>query len=1169
MRRFAPAFLALLLSALPIALEAADQVTLSPKNYEEFAPGGRKADAIYGDYVLRNDLITAVIADPEVWPGRSGSRKSINTFEGRLIDLTTRQNPSDQLDLYDPVRVGPQLRGNNQQRGRDGQPKQELFPDEAEFYKLPTRKDLSGKRVQLTIPWLDDAKEVRYILEDGKPYLEIQTDYTGGQAPPPKGKGTRNNEDSQRGTVLILDQTPVTSKLISTGLDPSSKFYWAYKIGSGQAYGVYCPDATFKKFPAPLDDNYINYVAVPTSDSKGVVTQWLIPGKDLFEVNAHLAQALGKEVKNFTITVRDSRGPVANAIIEATRAGTVVGIGITDDKGVLKTQIAPGEIQIKVATPGGQSATAKQDPASSDNLNILLDPAGLLALAVTDQNGKPIPCKAELRALEGTAPLDLGPDAAERNVGNLIYSPDGKIRQAIPPGNYKLFVSHGPEYDAFIETINLSKGGTYEKAITLARVVDSTGFVSANFDNRTTASRHYSNSTPAARVLNLLAENIEFAVASDIDHIGNLQPGVDALKAGDFITVVPGIKLTWSGRKYAQRFHTVFPLAFNGAKQDGGMPQRPQHVMVRSWLVRPETLPAAPRAVLLDDPAGLRPLTVDIDGDGAPDLSWGSDPMNIENPADILTLKPGSVAPQWLQSLQLGYRPTVYASSDEPDNWHANARVRTYVRVPDANPGKIDPLAVVKAIQSGDSFVTTGPFLDVSLTVGGSDKVFPGQSTTSKTGECAVHVTVQAPARTKIERIDVLVNGKVAQSLIRADNAPGFSGAPAQFKGTLNIKLEKDANIVVVASGSGANLGRRNELDATRVEAAVTNPIWVDVGGDGYKPSSPVPFLSKVVVGSLDNEGSTVALSPVSFAPKAEPGQFIIPITNKTDKEIASQVQFGLRPAGAVTFVDIPAKTVKASIPQYQNKPRAIVATPLKGDTFDFKLAPGKEVFTQFTLQLAPGRNPGGFWIYAPRVEEPYQRTAYGEYLEVQGYTLPFNPKAANLATAREVLKAQTAAYALNSPGGEKLGDVALVASPSGLGFELRPTAALKGKPFTATLYLSNSEKWETRAFDAFFKVPQPLSILAVTFAVAADGKVAVTTSDNITSKASGHSEGDALTAFIPSDGLRMSFKKGQEFLLELQVKTAGNSPKPIIGALFESAKPESAIVLYGRLKPE
>jgi hypothetical protein len=76
-------------------LHAADLVTLSFDNYDQFVPKGKEADAYFGDYALRKDKIMLVVADPRLMIGRSGSRKYRTPVAGGIIDLALRDEPND------------------------------------------------------------------------------------------------------------------------------------------------------------------------------------------------------------------------------------------------------------------------------------------------------------------------------------------------------------------------------------------------------------------------------------------------------------------------------------------------------------------------------------------------------------------------------------------------------------------------------------------------------------------------------------------------------------------------------------------------------------------------------------------------------------------------------------------------------------------------------------------------------------------------------------------------------------------------------------------------------------------------------------------------------------------------------------------------------------------
>src|SRR5215217_1417559 len=93
--------LAVLAGALLFAspAPAADLVVLTPQTWDEFAPQGKEVDCIYGDVVLRNDRITAVIANPVA--GRNANM-TVKDVGGCVIDLTLRDEPNDQLSAFYP-----------------------------------------------------------------------------------------------------------------------------------------------------------------------------------------------------------------------------------------------------------------------------------------------------------------------------------------------------------------------------------------------------------------------------------------------------------------------------------------------------------------------------------------------------------------------------------------------------------------------------------------------------------------------------------------------------------------------------------------------------------------------------------------------------------------------------------------------------------------------------------------------------------------------------------------------------------------------------------------------------------------------------------------------------------------------------------------------------------
>ncbi len=85
---------------LPLAARGAEVVTIAVDNHTEVAPTGKEADWIYGDHVLRNEQLVAVVGRPVA---TRNANMTVRGVGGCLIDLTSRGRPNDQLSCYYPA----------------------------------------------------------------------------------------------------------------------------------------------------------------------------------------------------------------------------------------------------------------------------------------------------------------------------------------------------------------------------------------------------------------------------------------------------------------------------------------------------------------------------------------------------------------------------------------------------------------------------------------------------------------------------------------------------------------------------------------------------------------------------------------------------------------------------------------------------------------------------------------------------------------------------------------------------------------------------------------------------------------------------------------------------------------------------------------------------------
>ena len=139
----------------------------------------------------------------------------------------------------------------------------------------------------------------------------------------------------------------------------------------------------------------------------------------------------------------------------------------------------------------------------------------------------------------------------------------------LAPGEYDVIISYGPEYDAVFTNIKVARGKVTPLAAQLKRSVDTTGWFSADFHSHSTPSGD-NTASQAGRVLNLLAEHIEFAPCTEHNRITVYDPHLKTFDAVKRMLTCPGMELT--GRPLPLNHQNAFPLTPHPRTQDNGAP---------------------------------------------------------------------------------------------------------------------------------------------------------------------------------------------------------------------------------------------------------------------------------------------------------------------------------------------------------------------------------------------------------------------------------------------------------------------------------------------------------------------------------------------------------------------------------------------------------------------
>ena len=91
-----------------------------------------------------------------------------------------------------------------------------------------------------------------------------------------------------------------------------------------------------------------------------------------------------------------------------------------------------------------------------------------------------------------------------------------------------------------------------------------------------------------------------------------------------------------------------------------------------------------------------------------------------------------------------------------------------------------------------------------------------------------------------MNRLFVLVNGRphALHDYSRDKHPDAFRSGVVKFERTLDLELKGDAHLVVVTGQVGGKLGSIHGPTEGKAEpAALTNPIFVDVDGNGFQPN--------------------------------------------------------------------------------------------------------------------------------------------------------------------------------------------------------------------------------------------------------------------------------------------------------------------------------------------
>jgi hypothetical protein len=616
-------------------------------------------------------------------------------------------------------------------------------------------------------------------------------------------------------------------------------------------------------------------------ESFGITNYFIIGDGDVASVMNTVYELRGLATEELAGEVRDAltAAPVAGASVVVYSGDAPVNQFYTDASGRFRGRMPKGSYSARILEHPMLSEKVPFDVGSGGQFLRLDAPtAAHLAVTVVDEDGRPLPAKVSVvgrygkenagkearrflfdtRVGEHWRHVDLTPDDPN-DPETLRYLEthgftgiEGRVSLTVPPGDWEVWVSRGPEYTVERRRITVGAGKPAQVAAQLRQVLDTKGWIACDFHVH--ADPSLDSSLPLEeRVLGAAAGGLELLTSTDHNFITDYAPYIERLGLQDYMTSQVGLELT---TLEAGHFNG-FPLRYEVGKITKGAfewsQQTPDELFAgirEHGLLGPENTIVQvnhPRDSLLGyfEQHNFNALSAEIDTlmpvdfgnlvapsgsafytpEGESTFSLEFDAMELfnggvvaqvrnatrpesiegldipedtlanlpETPGTVLCEEDGEVAypgavDDWFNLLNLGRRIVGTGNSDSHDSEDIGVP-RTYLNLGVDAPRDVKLPDVVKAFRNHAALVTNGPF--VLATVEGQSI---GAEVKTTKSSVKLKVDVQVAPWLDAKRGRITANGYVVETF-------DVTIADGRFVKEFDLVVPKDTWFVVEVEG--------------------------------------------------------------------------------------------------------------------------------------------------------------------------------------------------------------------------------------------------------------------------------------------------------------------------------------------------------------------------------
>lgn len=783
-----------------------------------------------GDFVLANEHVAMVIEDvrdSELYDPWGGRPVGVARVEGGAL-----VEPGDFGEILLLLgRMTVMTRSVSVLAdGRDGGPA--IVRAEGPFRPLPFFESVTGAIFDTDLSAVDGA--IDYVLEPGARHVDVFL--------------TVRSREARARTAITMHAFMHTPRMPpfaqGVGFDTrGADLAWAgFADEGGTSFAYVAPGETlgsglsisgFVSFFTP------GVVLPACRETRRHHARVVLGGPGVDGLVRAVAETEGASVRTVTGVVRDASGEPASGVwVLVESDGGFVTRARSGAEGRYAVTVPEGSaVELTAFRRGDRVVGPVAVPASSSDVDLTLAEGGLVHVRVTEAGSDlPLPVRVQLLPVGGSAPgvpSRFGVPAIPSGRIQVEYPTDGEVRLRAPAGPVRVVVSRGYEYELVSRDVVVAEGETVEVEVALERVVDTTDVQCGDFHIHTHRSND-SGDDARLKVRSAVADGLELPVRSEHEYTATFQPLLEELGLTRWAYGIGSIEMT----SFELWGHMgVVPLVPRPGEVNAGAPRWQRYPTPADPDRRVEALgpievfdavrrrPEAP-VVIINHPRG-NPNYFDyvgfdpVTGAVARRDDWDEEFTLVEvfNDRDWRQALDRDVR-DWLALLDSGRRVFAVGSSDSHSISSSPVGYpRTCLRVGTDAPEALTPERIRDALAAGHGTISGGVYVDAWVGAAG-----PGDEASGLGERARVRVRVQAASWVDVDRIDVVVDGRIVEQLDILPDDADLLRPTLRFDRELDVEVSARGSYVIVAAYGDRAL---EPVHPRRIPFGVTNPIFL------------------------------------------------------------------------------------------------------------------------------------------------------------------------------------------------------------------------------------------------------------------------------------------------------------------------------------------------------